>query len=1327
MKNLALLLASFLSISFAFASHVPGGNITYECIGPNQYLITLTLFEDCGTAFTSSTNQSIDIENDCGYTGVTSLSLTNTVFQQEVSQLCDLQLPSSECNGGTLPGIYMHQWQAVVTLPGPCDSWTFSYGSCCRNGATNVPSTGESYYWESVLNSQTEPCNTSPVITAPPIPYVCAGSLVSYNLGAYEPDGHTLSYSFIPAMTNGAGGTVVYAAGYSGAVPITGTVTATIDPATGQITFNTSTIGNYVVAILIEEYNAAGDLVGSMVHDIQFEVIACPGNNNPDPPATGITNFSGTGTQTGLNQVQVCEGDNFCFDVTFSDPDGDSVYLSSNIDSVLSGATFTLSWNATGDECTANICWTALPGSPSFTSFSVLAEDNACPIKGFFGFPVEIIIVSSTWAGFDEIMCLGQGVQLNGTGGSSFNWSVISGDPISIPGNFSCNPCQDPIANPSVTTVYEVISNLSGGCVNVDTVTVNVVPDFTYSVSQSSASTCLFDPVQIDVTTLPTGAFTYNWTPGTFLNDPTIANPVANITSPGSFVHYVDITSPDGCVKTDSVTINIANSVSPVFIITAQDSSICGTSTQLFATLDSSLVSAGISDDFESGTIDPLTWSSVSNGTLGVACGTNGGSAAALHFDSSTGDRSATTVPINTAPCTTIDFCLFIGNSGSGGAPCENADLNEDVVLEYSVDGGLTWVLIQTFLQSDWDALNAWQCFSIPIPAAALTGSTMFRWIQPNYSACTGCANWSLDDVQVTCAFTSTFNYSWTGQGLSSSTDQNPFATPITSNYYVMTVTDVSSGCEFTDSILIDVYCPPCSPPLPTYQDVTCAGSCDGYIAAAAVGSDGPPWIYTWTDVATGATLGTITTSNSTDTLSNLCAGSYRITVTDTVGCARDTIVTLSEPDPMSITPSNDSTICINGTATIAAAASGGNGGPYLLNWTGLVGNGPHNVTPASDQCYSVTATDILGCTSEIDSVCITLNPPLTAIASQNDTICAGDDAEISVSGSGGIGAPYVYEWVDIMGAPISSGTPITVTPAANATEYIAIVTDGCETPPAYDTVTIYFYPDPEPIINSDIVDGCYPINVIFTNASAPGTSALCSWNFGNGVIDNTCNPGIVTYDYPGSYDVSLTITSPEGCVGDTTMPAYINVYDYPVANFAFGPQPTNILEPEITFTNQSSIDAVNFSWEFGFMGSVGTSLEENPIMIFPDGDSGTYPVELVVTNSDGCQDSITWNVVIDGIFSFYVPNAFSPNGDGHNDEFFVKGGYIDDDNFELRIFDRWGGMMFFADSYTQSWDGTVQGGSVLAKPDVYVWRISTIDAITGERIELRGHVTLLK
>ncbi|MBL4705039.1 MAG: hypothetical protein JKY54_10985 [Flavobacteriales bacterium] len=581
MKKLALVILAFIGISISsYASHVPGGNVTYECIGPNQYLITLNLYEDCGTAFTGTGNQTVTIDNDCGFTGLTSVSLTNTIYQLEVSQLCDLQIGNSECNGGSLPGIYHHQWQAIVTLPGPCDSWTFGYGSCCRNGATNVPSTSESYYWESILNSQTEPCNTSPVVTAPPIPYVCAGSLVSYNLGAYEPDGHTLTYSFIPAMTNGTGGQVVYAGGYSGAIPITGTVNATIDANTGQIIFNTSTIGNYVVAILIEEFNAAGQLVGSIVHDIQFEVIACPGNNNPSPPLTGISNFSGSGIQTGSNQVQVCEGDNFCFDIVFNDPDGDSLYLSSNIDSVLTGATFSIAWNALGDQATATVCWTALPGSPSFTSFTIMAEDNACPIKGFFTFPIEITIVSSTWAGFDEIICLGQGVQLTGSGGSNFNWSVISGPPMT-PGNFSCNPCANPIANPNATTVYEVISNLSGGCVNTDTVTVNVVPDFTYTLTQSATATCLYDPVQIDLVVTPGGAYTYNWSPATFLDDATISNPLASITSPGTYVYYVDITSPNGCIKYDSVTINIANSVAPVFILSAQFDSLCNISTQL--------------------------------------------------------------------------------------------------------------------------------------------------------------------------------------------------------------------------------------------------------------------------------------------------------------------------------------------------------------------------------------------------------------------------------------------------------------------------------------------------------------------------------------------------------------------------------------------------------------------------------------------------------------------------------------------------------------------------------------------------------------------------
>ena len=251
------------------ASHVPGGNITYQNIGPNTFVITLTLFEDCGTAFTSNLPETIDITNNCGLSFSSTISLPNIIFQQEVSQLCSASLPASECNGGTLPGVYMHVWQDTITLPGPCDSWVFSYSSCCRNSSNNLTGTSSDYYWESVLNSNTAPTNTSPQITSQPIPYYCVNQPVVYNFGVYEPDGDSLVYSLINALT-GSGSSAPYQAGYSGASPING---INIDPSTGEITFTPNMVGNFVVAVLIEEFDANGNLVGSIIQDFQFEII----------------------------------------------------------------------------------------------------------------------------------------------------------------------------------------------------------------------------------------------------------------------------------------------------------------------------------------------------------------------------------------------------------------------------------------------------------------------------------------------------------------------------------------------------------------------------------------------------------------------------------------------------------------------------------------------------------------------------------------------------------------------------------------------------------------------------------------------------------------------------------------------------------------------------------------------------------------------------------------------------------------------------------------------------------------------------------------------
>ena len=202
MKKLFISLIILFSSYSLFASHVPGGNISYECIGPNTYVVTLTVLEDCGTAFISNAPESINVSNSCGLTFPTSISLPIVTYQQEISQVCSQQISQTECNGGAFPGVYMHRWSDTITLSATCDSWIFSFDDCCRNASQNLTGTGSDYYFETVLNSSTSPCNNSPNLVSSPIPYVCINQTVNYNLGIFEPDGDSLIYSLVSALDN---------------------------------------------------------------------------------------------------------------------------------------------------------------------------------------------------------------------------------------------------------------------------------------------------------------------------------------------------------------------------------------------------------------------------------------------------------------------------------------------------------------------------------------------------------------------------------------------------------------------------------------------------------------------------------------------------------------------------------------------------------------------------------------------------------------------------------------------------------------------------------------------------------------------------------------------------------------------------------------------------------------------------------------------------------------------------------------------------------------------------------------------------------------------
>ncbi len=295
-KGLLIVVVSLflLGTQQARASHIPGANITATCnpSNPLQYTFTLTLFRRCpGTH--PSTMSNFTLTNSCGLTVP-----IIPVFQQvgtavDVNQLCSSV--TSNCSGGTQPGVWLYTYEAVITLPANCDGWTMAYSLCCRDASSNMSGgSGNTMYTSTTINTLTAPCNTTPSVTSAPIPYACTSTPFSYCLTTSDAEGDSVAYRMV-APGNTGGVAIAHLGGYSVTSPLTGFV---LNPLTGCFTFNEPNIGNYVVAIAIDEYDNAGNVISTVIHDFQVQVINCT-NTPPNNPVGSITNVTGTANQTG--------------------------------------------------------------------------------------------------------------------------------------------------------------------------------------------------------------------------------------------------------------------------------------------------------------------------------------------------------------------------------------------------------------------------------------------------------------------------------------------------------------------------------------------------------------------------------------------------------------------------------------------------------------------------------------------------------------------------------------------------------------------------------------------------------------------------------------------------------------------------------------------------------------------------------------------------------------------------------------------------------------------------------------------------------------------
>lgn len=455
----------------------------------------------------------------------------------------------------------------------------------------------------------------------------------------------------------------------------------------------------------------------------------------------------------------------------------------------------------------------------------------------------------------------------------------------------------------------------------------------------------------------------------------------------------------------------------------------------------------------------------------------------------------------------------------------------------------------------------------------------------------------------------------------------------------------------------------------------------------------------------------------TTASINNLSAGNYSCVITYPGLCTTDSLTTTianAQPSVFSMSPT---TICIGQSVALTASASGGTAG-YTYAWSTNGTTVNANVSPAVSTIYTVTATDANGCTSTQQTVSITVNPPLSVQATNTITVCETGSASLSAVASGGNGN-YGYVWSPAVGLSSTTIANPVATPLASG-NYTVSVNDNCGTPTASAVVNVTVEPQPQPLIVASSTAGCAPLCVVLSDTSL--TSCMSAdWDFGDGSDTSTCTPVVHCFTKAGKYSITKTIMSLAGCVGSGERLNYIEVYPVPKAQFEYAPNPVLITGPDVTFFDRSA-EASLWEWTFGDVID-DTSTMENPLHIY--GDTGCYVVTLKITSDKGCIDSIAGELCVEMEYEFYAPNTFTPNGDGINEEFKPLGTGIDENNYELIIFDRWGQEIFSTKTWGEGWNGRVGTSSKLAQVGTYVWLVRVND-LQGNFHQEVGKVSLV-
>ncbi|MFO8053668.1 MAG: gliding motility-associated C-terminal domain-containing protein [Bacteroidales bacterium] len=403
----------------------------------------------------------------------------------------------------------------------------------------------------------------------------------------------------------------------------------------------------------------------------------------------------------------------------------------------------------------------------------------------------------------------------------------------------------------------------------------------------------------------------------------------------------------------------------------------------------------------------------------------------------------------------------------------------------------------------------------------------------------------------------------------------------------------------------------------------------------------------------------------------------YNVFILDTSGHSASASVTITvtpEPDP-GLGP--DTTICDFGNNYALLEADTG-----FDSYSWSTGATTRVDTVSSSGTYYVTVMD--GNCSGSDSINVTVQPAPTANAGPDEEICIGDTVTLTAASINGF-----YAW-----STGDSTQSTTVSPEQDTTYHLTVGSSPqCM---SYDSVkvTVNPLPDADAGADEEICDG----DQIDLTASG---GQQYEWSTGDMISTITVSP-------TSTSEYMVTVTDTNGCVNADT----VEVVVHPLPNVIATAKDSVICLGDETEVMADG-DATTYEWNFGKTGT--------PQTVSPMKDQ-TYTV--TGTDDNGCQNTDEVTIVAEDCSTFFIPNAFSPDGDGVNDVFKPVGEFSAIEEYEFTVYDRWGNIIFNTEDPNEGWDGTIEEEP--APTGVYIYDIY-YKSVWDKEFTKSGSVTLLR